>query len=374
MDHRTVESFYAVVAPGLAEVCAQELAGLKMESIALESGGVAFRGRLRELYAANLKLRSASRVLVRFADFRCRDFPDLFKRAQRLPWGRFLRPDVPVQFRVTTRASRLIHSDRIAETLNSAVDQSLGRMVSPALGTPQLILVRVVGDQVVLSIDSSGELLHRRGYRQAVTVAPLRETLAAGVLQLLGWEGQEPLVDPMCGSGSFLSEGALIAARRAPGLERQFAFMGWPGFRQGLWQLLCDEARREQVVPFGDISGADENAEAVAAARGNCQRLEVAAQVDIIQSPLSEQPVHAGSGLVVCNPPYGKRLSPEQNLKGYYRDLGQELARAYPDWRVAMLCPDAELVKATGLLFHQMASLDNGGLSVGLFATKSGLN
>lgn len=369
MDHRRTEELYAVVSPGLESVCAAELSALGITPQEVSVGGVAFAGRLRDLYLANLWLRTASRILVRFAEFKSRDFPDLYRHAHRLPWGRFIQPGASVTFRVTCHASRLIHTTRIAETLESALNQALGRSTNPVGDSPQLVLVRIVDDQVVISIDSSGELLHRRGYRQSVTVAPLRETLAAGVLMLLGWNGTTPLADPMCGSGSFLLEGALLARQQAPGLNRSFAFMHWPGYREGLWKLLCAEAQRAGVEAALSISGADENPKAVAAANENCQRSGVADQVVIDPLPVSEQPVHNGQGLVVCNPPYGKRLDLGENPELYYSELGRQLQRAYPGWQMAMLCSNPALVKATGLPFKQIASLDNGGLTVGLFAT-----
>ncbi len=377
MDHRHTENFYAIVSPGLENVCATELSALEITPQKVDVGGVAFAGRLRDLYRANLWLRTASRILVRFAEFRSRDFPDLYRRGQRLPWGRFIRPETAVSFRVTCHSSRLNHTTRIAETLESALNQALGRSTNPVGSNPQLVLVRIVDDQVVISIDSSGELLHRRGYRQSVTAAPLRETLAAGVLMLLDWNGTVPLVDPMCGSGSFLLEGALLARQQAPGLNRSFAFANWPGYREGLWKLLCDEAKRSEVDVDVQISGADENPEVVTAAIKNCQRSGVADQVRIEQRVLSEQSVrsaqgeHSGQGLVVCNPPYGKRLDLGENPEVYYSELGQQLQRAYPGWQLAMICPDPALVKATGLPFKKIASLDNGGLTVGLFATKA---
>ncbi len=191
MDHRRTEKLFAIVSPGLENVCAEELNALGITVEAVTTGGVAFSGRLRDVYLCNLWLRTASRVLVRFADFRSRDFPDLYRRAHLLPWGRFLRTDTSVSFRVSCHGSRLNHTVRIAETLESAINQALGRSTNPVSDYSQQILVRIVDDQVTLSIDSSGELLHRRGYRQSVTVAPLRETLAAGVLMLLGWEGAD---------------------------------------------------------------------------------------------------------------------------------------------------------------------------------------
>jgi len=370
MDHRQTENFYIIVSPGLEMVCAEELSDLGIPPLEITTGGVGFAGSLRDLYLANLWLRTASRVLVRFAEFRCRDFPDLYQRARRLPWGRFIRPESPVSFRVTCHTSRINHTTRIAETLLSAVNQSLGRTTNPVAETVQLVLVRIVDDQVILSIDSSGELLHRRGYRRSKTAAPLRETLAAGVLMLLKWQATAPLADPMCGSGSFLIEGALLARRQAPGLNRRFAFMDWPGYRQGLWDLLCEEARRGVIEPEATIRGADECPEAVAAAQENCRRSGTAGQVFVDLLPLSKQPVHSGPGLVVCNPPYGKRLALGKNPGSCYAELGKQLLRAYPGWTLAMLCPEHDLANETGLPFRQIARLDNGGLQVGLFVAQ----
>jgi putative N6-adenine-specific DNA methylase len=370
MDHRRTENLYVIVSPGLEEVCAAELTAIGIAPLRIEKGGIACVGRLRELYLANLWLRTASRVLVRFAECRSRDFPDLYRKTKRLPWGRFINPGTSVTFRVACHGSRLNHSTRVAETLESALNRALGRTTNPVGKDPQLVMVRIVDDVVTISIDTSGVLLHRRGYRASVTAAPLRETLAAGILMLLDWQGHEALVDPMCGSGSFLLEGALLARRQAPGLNRRFAFMAWPGYRNGLWTLLCEEAQRGQLDNDVSVSGYDTDPTAVATARDNCERSGNSDRVRIDQLSLADQPVHDGPGLVVCNPPYGKRLEMEGDPKACYRDVGRHLGRSYPGWRMAMLCPDPVLVKATGQPFRQIAELDNGGLRVGLFVTQ----
>ena len=330
MDHRRIENFYIIASPGLEKTCAAELTALEITPLEIETGGIACAGRLRELYLASLWLRTASRILVRFAECRSRDFPDLYRKTQRLPWGRFIRPETPVAFRVTCHGSRLNHTTRVAETLESAVNQALGRTTNPIGREPQLVMVRIVDDFVTISIDSSGELLHRRGYRKSVTSAPLRETLAAGILMLLGWESHEPLVDPMCGSGSFLLEGALLARRQAPGLNRRFAFMVWPGYRQGLWTLLCDEAQRLQIGCEGSITGYDTDSDAVKIAQDNCERSGNSGQVSITRLSLADQPVHDGHGLVVCNPPYGKRLSLDSDPKACYRGIGTPSQSSLP--------------------------------------------
>lgn len=369
MNRKDQEQFFVIASPGLEAICAREMAALELAGLDILPGGVGFTGRLADLYQANLSLRTASRVVARVGRFRCRDFPDLYRACVRLPWGKFVRPDTPLHCRVTCRNSRLMHGGRVAETLLAAIGHTLGGVTVAANAGGQLLLARLVDDVVELSIDSSGDLLHRRGHRTHVAAAPLRETLAAGVLQLLGWDGGEPLADPLCGTGTFLLEGALLASHRAPGLHRRFAFMHWPGYRAGLWEQLCREARgAERSCPTA-ISGADADAGSVAAARANLAQAGVADVVALQHRPLADQPMQAGTGLVVCNPPYGKRLIPDGPLEGYFAALGRELARVYPGWRKALLVPEPRLARATGLPLRQVAELDNGGLRVGLYAT-----
>lgn len=365
-----MENLFAIVSPGLERICADELKLLGLSQLNLVVGGVGFAGRLEDIYQANLHLRSASRILVRFAGFRCRDFPDLFRQAARLPWGRFVRPATPVEVRVTCRQSRLMHSDRVAETLDAAIDKALGRIRPSVTGPRQLVLARLVNDELLLSIDSSGPLLHRRGYRLGTTQAPLRETLAAGILMLLGWDGSENLFDPMCGTGSFLLEGALLAANRAPGMERGFAFMHWPGYRAGLWARLRNDAEQRQRPVSATLAGSDQAADALRTAGENLHRLNIDGRVNLRQCALADQPVRADTGLLVCNPPYGRRLQTPGSLKTFYRDMGLCLRHSFPKWRVALLSPDADLIRATGLPFSKVAELDNGGLPVGLYGTK----
>lgn len=373
MDHKRPEKLFAIVSPGLESACAAELAALGVPDLEIVPGGIGFTGRLADLYRASLHLRVASRMVVRLGRFRCRDFPELYRHGCRLPWGRFVRREAPVEFRVTCRASRLLHTARVAETLQAAVDHALGRETAAAGAERQLILVRIIDDVVELSVDSSGELLHRRGYRTSIAAAPLRETLAAGILRLLGWDGGEPLADPLCGTGTFLLEGALLATRTAPGLERDFAFMRWPGWRPGLWSQLCEESRRTVRPCPVEISGGDADAGALAAARANLARAGLKAAVTLHHRPLAAQPVHPGRGLVLCNPPYGRRLTTDEPIGEYFAGLGRELQRAFPQWRKALLCPDPHLARAVGLPLHKVAELDNGGLRVGLYATRVGV-
>ncbi len=358
---------FAITAPGLEGVCAREMLELGLPEVAVEDGGVRFSGGLRELYRANLWLRSASRILVRFGDFRCRSFPELFQGSQRLPWGTVLRLGTRVQVRATSHQSRLIHTGRIGETLGAAIEAALGPREVPAGSPTQLVLVRICDDHCQLSIDTSGELLHRRGYREETGHAPLRETLAASLLDLAGWGAGEALVDPTCGSGTIVIEAALRAARIAPGTGRSFAFMDWPGYRPGLWQaLLGDAAKLRREVPVS-IQGSDRAPQIIAAAVRNAERAGVAGLVRLEPGDLADLRLPAGPGLVLCNPPYGERLGQAAELPELFASLGAAVRRGGSGWRCAFLAPGPELAKATGLTPRSVARLSNGGLEIELF-------
>lgn len=364
-------SLFAVAAPGLEGPCATELEQLGFAGIAAAAGGVAFTGGLRELYLASLYLSVASRILARVGEVKARAFPELFQRTVRLPWGRFIRPGMPLQVRAVCHRSRLMHTGRIADTVAEAIAHALGQAgpAAPRPGEPvQLVLARFEDDCCLLSVDSSGELLHRRGYREEGGAAPLRETLAAGSLRLLGWDGSIPLADPLCGSGTFVIEAALLAGRRPPGGQRSFAFMHWPKYRPGLWQALQGEAQRAQIRPGVTLVGSDRDAAVVAQALRNADRAGVDDFVTFSQSELQHLRVSGPPGLVVCNPPYGSRLGADVDLPRFYRSLGKDLPQAFPQWRIALLTPDQELARNTGLPLQSIARLENGGIAIGLYA------
>lgn len=357
---------FAVVAPGLESECAAELEALEVSALEVHRGGVAFSGGRVEMQRANLWLRSASRVLVRVGSFRCRDFPQLFRRCRDLPWGRFVKPGTPIEVTVSSQRSRLIHSDRVAETVQEAAYRSLGRLDAEG-EFRQRVQVRLEDDLCTVSVDSSGELLHRRGYRSESGAAPLRETLAAGILLKLGWDGREALVDPMCGSGSFLIEAALLASGLAPGGQREFAFMHWPKFRPGAWQAqLQDRAIAKHGVPT--LLGIDIDAAVLARAERNAARAGVAGHIVWQGGGFNTLEAPAAGGMLVCNPPYGTRLGEGEELRQLYRDFGDLLRQRFAGWRYAFLCPEPSLVKLTGLDVGAIERFSNGGLQVKLYA------
>lgn len=370
---------FAACAPGLEPYLERELRALGIASLNAAPGGVTFRGGLSDLYRANLHLRTASRVLVRLGRFHAAEFWQLHKRAARLPWEKYLRPGQPVALRVTCHKSKLYHSDAVAERVAKAIGERMGQPVdwqSPAADddgesaaalAAQRIVIRLDHDECTLSLDSSGELLHRRGYRLATAKAPLRETLAAGVLLASGWVPGQPLLDPFCGSGTLPIEAALLALNIPPGRARDFAFRRWPGYDAALFESLRVQPEIPAPVPL-PISGSDRDAGAIEAARANAERAGVAASVEFIQRPVSAITPSAASGWIVTNPPYGLRVRQNRDLRDLYAAFGNVVRERFRGWRVAFLCPDAALAHHTGLaLAGSPLSFAHGGLTVKLW-------
>src|SRR5690606_29970041 len=254
---RTGEPYrlFAITAPGLAPLAAAELEALGVAGVVVsDDAGVEWSGTLEQLYAANLHLRTASRIVLRLGTFTARAFWELEKQARRVPWETVVAPGAAVAFRVTSRKSKLYHEAAIAERLAEAVVRAVPSATVHAGTAPQLLIVRVHRDRFTLSADTSGALLHRRGYRLATAKAPLRETLAAAMLLAGGWDRRSPLVDPFCGSGTIPIEAALLARRIPPGLSgpdhapRRYAFRRWPDFDAALWDDVVTRAR-DAILP-----------------------------------------------------------------------------------------------------------------------------
>jgi putative N6-adenine-specific DNA methylase len=376
--------FFAVTTPGLEPFTARELhelgltpasllSSLPSEEKRYEAGGVEFQGSLRDLYLGNLHLRTASRILVRLGSFQANRFPELIRKATDLPWEQYLSPETPVALRVTCRSSQLYHQRAVAERVARAIGDRLGQIPplhkfdEEATGSlPQLVLVRMLVDHCTISVDSSGELLHRRGYRLATAKAPLRETLAAAMLLAARWDGVSPLIDPFCGSGTIPIEAALLDRGIPPGNRRTFAFMNWPMYDMALWETLGTSLPAWQERSDPRIFGSDRDAGAIRAAQANAERAGVADGINFSCQAVSSIDPMPGPGWIVTNPPYGKRLSSDRDLRNLYAQMGNTFRSMYPGWTVAMLCDSAQLVRATGLKFNKDISTMNGGLKVRL--------
>jgi putative N6-adenine-specific DNA methylase len=368
---------FAVTAPGLEPLCAAELAALGVAGTA-EDGGVTWRGGVDSLYAANLELRTASRVIARLGTFRARTFPELERHAGRLSWDRFVAPGAAVALRVTSRKSRLYHAGAIAERIARVLTERLSARVDAAkddddadAADAQLVVVRFIRDVCTVSIDSSGVLLHQRGYRQAIGRAPLRETIAAAMLLASGWRGTTALLDPLCGSGTIAIEAALLARRIAPGLAspdrapRAFAFQAWPGYDRAVFGDIVAAARARILPAAGvPIVAADRNAGAMAAAASNAQRAGVDGDIEFVQRPLSALEPPAGPGHLVTNPPYGVRVGERNELAPLYTALGRVATERLGGWPVVLLAAEPRHAAATGLPLRELFATRNGGIAV----------
>mgnify|MGYP003862488911 CR=1 FL=1 len=380
----TVLDAFAVTAPGLAPHVAAEVTALGITPRDVSDAGVAFNATMGDLARVNLWSRLSSRVLVRLANFEARDFATLEKQATRVPWSRVLAKGMTARLRVTCRKSKLYHSDAVAERVARGIERSVSGVTvevrgrddeeSADLPPAQLIIVRFDHDHCTISADSSGELLHRRGWRQAVAKAPLRETLAAAMLTATGWDATVPLVDPFCGSGTIGIEAALRARNIAPGLERAFAFELWPGADASVTKRARDEARSKILPSTGvPIVLADRDAGACDAAQANAERAGVLGDVTIAQQSLSDTDLSAVGthGLVLTNPPYGLRVTDGNDIRSLYARLGDVLREGGTGWRLAMLVPDRQLASQLRIPMDTVLRTANGGIAVSVEMTRA---
>jgi putative N6-adenine-specific DNA methylase len=373
-----MEKIFAVCTPGIEPFTVREihqlgLTGGDESKLSYEFGGIEFQGSLHDVYWANLYLRTATRVLVRLGQFFAAGFPELRRKACRLPWEKYLSPGQPIALRVACQKSRLYHETAVAERVAGAIEDRLGKpspvrkyQEDPGTDFPQLIFVRLVDNLCTISIDSSGPLLHRRGYRLATAKAPLRETLASAMLMASGWNKTSPLLDPFCGSGTIPIEAALSAKRVPAGHGRRFAFMDWPHFDSKSWNGLLADAAKTIVSDIPSIIGSDRDAGAIQAAQANAERAGVGRYIEFSTKAISAIDPPSGPGWVVTNPPYGIRESQRRDLRNLYAQFGKVLRTKCPDWQVTMICDKVKLIASTGLVFDQGIPTMNGGLKVRL--------
>lgn len=371
---------FAITAPGLEPLAAAELRALGIEGV-VEPGGVAWTGPAAQMYEANLRLRTASRVVVRAAHFRARTFFELERHARKVPWDRWVAPGGQVRLRVTSRKSKLYHEGAIAQRLLDAIARRVGQVDGATIADDeadvaadaQLFIVRFVRDGCVISADSSGALLHLRGYRQALAKAPLRETLAAAMLLGSRWDARTPLVDPMCGSGTIAIEAALLARGIVPGLAmadrepRAYAFSAWPNFDAAAWSAAVDRARGE-ILPSAPapITGSDRDAGAIDASTANAERAGVGGDIEFSVRPLSAIEPPSQPGLILCNPPYGIRVGEREPLRNLYAVMGRTLVERAPGYTLGLLSADKQLEGHVGLPFRELFRTSNGGIPVHL--------
>lgn len=361
---------FLVTFPGLESLLVEELADLGFSAAVPTVGGVTIRGGWPEVWRANLMVRGASRILVRIAAFRALHLAQLDKRARHVPWSAVLRPDVPVRVEATCKASRIYHAKAAAQRVGRAITEQLGAPVSAEAAL--LVKVRIDDDLCTISLDTSGELLHRRGHKEAIAKAPLRETMAALFLRRCGFDGSRPVpvVDPMCGAGTLVIEAAEMAAGLAPGRSRTFAFETMASFDAAAWaSLRATVAPRESAGVL--FHGSDRDPGAIRMSRANAERAGVTAWTEFQEREVAEvRPPDGPPGLVIVNPPYGARIGERKALAPLYRSLGKTLRSRFAGWRVALVTSDEGLAKATDLpLTAATPAIDHGGLRVKLYTS-----
>ncbi|MEP1330910.1 class I SAM-dependent RNA methyltransferase [Pseudophaeobacter sp.] len=363
---------FLTAAPGLEAALLAETTEAGFTDAKSVPGGVTIQGDWREVWRANLQLRGAARVLARIGEFRAFHLAQLDKRSRKFPWGDVLRRDVPLKVEVTTnKKSKIYHAGAAAQRVEKALVETFGATISKEAALT--LKLRIDDNNCLFSIDTSGEGLHKRGHKSAVGKAPMRENLAALFLRDCGFDGREAVVDPMCGSGTFIIEAAEIALGLMPGRSRAFAFEQLASFDATAFETLKQELTAKAHAEAGLMFyGSDRNAGAVEMATANAERAGVAAVTQFSQQAVSDlMPPEGAPGLVIVNPPYGARIGNKKLLFALYGALGQTLKERFSGWRVGIVTSETGLAKATGLPFlPQGAPVAHGGLKIRLFKTK----
>jgi putative N6-adenine-specific DNA methylase len=362
--------------PGLEEVLAAELQALGARDIQCGHLAVSFRGGEDILYKANLCLRTALRVLVPVKEFTADRTSGLYEAAFDFPWETYIGADDTFAVDAAVSSPAFTHGGFCALKVKDAVadyfSKKFGRRPAVNTEAPSLRINLFIHDtRCVLSLDASGDSLHRRGYRLEKTEAPLSEVLAAGIILLTGWDASLALHDPMCGSGTFLTEAGMMAARIPPGaLRKKFGFMGWKTYKPKLW----DGIRREELshgreIPAA-ITGADSDPKAVEIAAGNIRRAGLEQQISVTRAVFEDAPApEGGPGYIIMNPPYGKRMHSEELLALYAR-AGDTFKRKYTGWTAWMFSANLEAIKRIGLRPFCRVPLKNGPLECRLLGFK----
>lgn len=356
---------YLVATPGLEAPLAAEVAQLGWQPV-VSPGGVTIHGGWRDVWRANLLLRGATRVLVRVGSFRALHLAQLDKRARKFPWADVLRADLPVRVETTCKASRIYHAGAATQRIERAITEELGAPLAEDAAI--VVKVRIEDDLVTISLDTTGESLHKRGHKEAVAKAPMRETMAAMFLRDMGFDGSQPVLDPMCGSGTFVIEAAEMALGLAPGRSRNFAFENLASFDAEIWQgMRADTVTRTAPAQF---FGSDRDAGAIRMSRANAERAGVSGIASFDTLPISDlvRP-ECAPGIIIVNPPYGARVGNKGPLFGLHAAMGEVFRTRFAGWRVGIVTSEGGLAKATGLPLQSGPVVAHGGIKVRLWQT-----
>ncbi len=362
-------NLFLTCAGGLEEVCCRELASLKITGCRPAIGGVHFTGDLKTVYRVNLYSRVGIRLLVKIAKYHCSSEDELYNHALKIPWELYLTNRMTFAIHGFVSNSKIRHSKYAALKLKDALADAMRRKYGarPNVDTehPDVQFNLHLNNNIAnLYMDSSGTPLSRRGYRTVLHKASLNEALAAGLLYLTGWDGRSALYDPLCGSGTFPIEAALMAADQAPGLLRsRFGFMGWKHFNRELWESLRTEAQQRidhSRIPA--IFGSDARGDNITLAKRNAKAAGLSGIINWSVKDIRAFRPGGDTGLIICNPPYGERLGDPEQLKTLYRLVGDIFKQHCAGHSAFIFTGNPELGKAVGLRTSAKIPLRNGNI------------
>ncbi|GAP95038.1 THUMP domain-containing class I SAM-dependent RNA methyltransferase [Leptolyngbya sp. NIES-2104] len=364
-----MNQYFATVARGLETIAVQELEQLGASQVEPGFCGVSFSGDLALLYRVNLWARLPFRILMKLHEFPCQDAEDLYQGVRSIDWSSYLTTDMTLAVSATGKTKQLNHTHFTAlQVKNAIVDQQQDQFSDRSnveLQSPDLqINVHLDQDRCTVSLDSSGESLHRRGYRPAVGAAPLKESLAAALIQLSEWQPEQFFYDPLCGSGTLPLEASLKALNVAPGLFRErFGFETWLDADLTLLEDLIQAAETSQLEQLpAPIWGSDRSADVIDQAMVNATQCGVSNHVYFTTLDLSDVTAPSDSGVLFCNPPYGERLGRDSDLGAFYKRLGDVLKQEFKGWTAFVLSGNKELAQSIGLRSSQRFAVYNGAL------------
>ena len=365
--------FFAVCAPGLKRLCQKELLNLpvKLENISMIKGGVEFTGFVHDCYFANLFLRSSSRIKMRIAEFKAENFRTLEKKLKKIEWELYLQKNSVIKYKVSTIHSRLFHKKAISSRAENIITNHLQQSGYIAKTDNKEILhtifIRGENDKFEISIDATGDLLHKRGIKKNVGKACVRENIAFAILSACKYSGKEPFIDPMCGSGTFSLEACMVKQNIAPGLFRNFAFEQWHCFSKNRWNYLKKEAEKEiKIKNKAEIFACDIDKNALLNLKKNLSGFSLFSNIKIFHQDffdLIPKKLTREKGVIILNPPYGKRIKEEKQIKHFYTEINKKLKKDFKGWQAGIMIPEKYLLN-TLCFSASLMPVFHGGLNI----------
>jgi putative N6-adenine-specific DNA methylase len=361
-------NIYVTTYQGLEEILLEELVQSKIGSKhEIRKRGVAFAGNIEDVYRANYLVRSALRVLINLVSFELNEANDLYDFGKKVEWDKWFFPQKSIAIDAIVRNEHFKNSVYAAQLLKDAIcdrfveNESERPNVDLKLANVRINLL-IAGASCTISMDSSGDSLHKRGYKTVSGVAPLSEVLASGILKLSGWDGKSELYDGMCGSGTLLTEAFLLSKNTPCGKYRQkFCFQQWRNFDGDKWKEIKDESKRIGSDNVARISGGDSHPYAIEDAKMNIAAASMDQDIDVFQRDFFNSPAPAASGFLIMNPPYDKRIT-LADAKQFYSEIGDKLKTDYKGWTAAIFSANIPAIKALGLKPKRRIPLWNGPL------------